>query len=244
MPDLDIQDKSQDDAWAEVMEKIMFPDDEYLAECYRCIYVANKYLSDDNFWSDLRDPLTGEIRALCVRNIMNTLIRCPSIVDMRKKQEKAFAESFVVGLVLLNMYKMHSLKEDASLGKAAYATRVGIEKLQVGLPISDIEKKFRARRSSAHLVAALILYFNSRSKLDLAGLDELAIVLSTAKQFYDFGMTYKSPLQKQPIFFGDMWTIPNDYPLVAVDLPSKTTDATLISAMRLYQDDKKWEDNF
>lgn len=244
MPDLDILEKSQDDAWAEVMEKIMFPDDEYLAGCYHYIYVAKKHVGDDNFWSDLCDPLTGELRSLYVRNIMNRLVHCPSISDMKKKQEKAFTESWVVGLVLLNMYKMHLLREDASLGKAAYVIRVGIEKLQVKLPIGDIEKKFRARRSSAHLIAAVILYYMSRETLDLAGLDELVVVLSTAKEFYDFGITYKSSSQKQPIFFGDMWTIPNDYPLVAVDLPSKTTDATLISATRMYQKNKEWEENW
>ena len=157
MPDLDILDKSQDDALAEVMEKIMFPNDEHLADCYHCIGVAKKHVGDDLFWSELFDPITGALRARYIRLIMGKLLNCPSLYEMKKIQEKSFAESFVVGLVIMNMYKMHLLGEEASLGKAAYATRAVIEKLQIKLPISDIEKKFRARRSSAHLAAAMIL---------------------------------------------------------------------------------------
>jgi len=244
MPDLDILDKSQDDALAEVMEKIIFPNDEHLADCYHYIRISKKHVADDLFWSELSDPTTGWLRARYVRSIMNKLLNCPSLCEMKKIQDKAFAESFVVGLVMMNMYKMYLLGEEASLGKAAYATRIIIEKLQISLPKSNIEKKVRAKRSSAHLAAALVLYFSSIGKIDIGDLDELTVMLSTAKQFYDFGVKYTPPNQKQPIFSGDMWTIPNDYPLVEVDLPSKTTDDTLISAISMYQNNKEWEGNW
>ena len=44
MPDLDILDKSQDDALAEVMEKIIFPNDEHLADCYHYIRISKKHV--------------------------------------------------------------------------------------------------------------------------------------------------------------------------------------------------------